>query len=99
MLHMELLLRNFGVTTAGPGTAYHLGDADDPDQLYYNGKKLTVQTELERAKAALGVVSERKTLSAKWWEWVWRLPDEDTPLLAQVREKYAPTAGETAPAA
>lgn len=52
MLHMELLLRNFGVTTAGPGTAYHLGDADDPDQLYYNGKKLTVQTELERAKAA-----------------------------------------------
>ncbi|WP_439626861.1 AAA family ATPase [Gemmata sp.] len=42
---------------------------------------------LERAKAALGVVSERKTLSAKWWEWVWRLPGEDTPLLAQVRAK------------
>lgn len=54
---------------------------------------------LERAKAALGVASERKTLSAKWWEWVWRLPHEDTPLLAQVRQKYAPTTGETAPAA
>jgi hypothetical protein len=50
---------------------------------------------LERAKAALGVVSERKQPSATWWEWVWRLPDEDTPLLAQVKGKYAP-AGESA---
>jgi hypothetical protein len=45
---------------------------------------------LERAKAALGVVSERKQYSPNFWEWVWRLPDEDTPMLAQVRAKYPP---------
>lgn len=50
---------------------------------------------LERAKAVLGVVSERKQYSPHWWEWVWRLPDVDTPMLAQVKAKYPPPPEET----
>lgn len=58
-----------------------------------NESGVTYRT-LERAKAALGVVSERRQLSPYWWEWTWRLPDEDTPLLAQVKAKYAPPEAE-----
>ena len=59
------------------------------------GEACVAYRTMERAKVALGVVSERKQLSGKWWEWVWRLPAEDTPLLAQVKEKYAPNDGAT----
>lgn len=65
MLHMELLLRNFGLTTAGPGTAYHLGDADDPDQLYYNGRKLAAKTPLELAKTDRIVQAIRSAAAAR----------------------------------
>jgi len=49
---------------------------------------------LERAKAALGVVSERRQYSPHWWTWTWRLPDEDAPLLAQLKAKYVPPESE-----
>lgn len=42
---------------------------------------------LDRAKAALRVKSERKQ-SEYFWSWQWRLPDEDSPLLSLLRQKY-----------
>jgi len=44
---------------------------------------------LDRAKAALGVKSERHQFSPYgWWHWQWRLPDEENEILAAIRQKY-----------
>lgn len=51
MLHIELLLRTFGLTTAGPGTAFDISDDPDDPKLQYNGKSIRLRTELEIEKA------------------------------------------------
>lgn len=43
---------------------------------------------LERAKRVLDVKPERE--QGRWdWQWNWRLPDEETPVLRYLRDKYA----------
>ena len=65
MLHVELLLRNFGLTTAGPGTAFHLGDAAEPDQLLYNGKPMKNETRQEQDKTRRIVAAIRNAAAAR----------------------------------
>ena len=52
MLHVELLLRAFGLSTTGAGTAYKFADANQGDELVYSGVAVDVKNELERQKAA-----------------------------------------------
>jgi hypothetical protein len=52
MLHVELLLRTFGLSTTGPGTAFELADPDGGDALVYDGAPVDPETDLERQKAA-----------------------------------------------
>jgi hypothetical protein len=52
MLHMELLLRSFGLTTTGYGTALMLSNGDTGPALTCFGRAVSVNTDAERRKAA-----------------------------------------------
>jgi len=51
MLHVELLLRKFGLSTTGAANAFRLANAIDGDELVYLGEAVRVTTDLERQKA------------------------------------------------
>lgn len=51
MLHAELLLRAFGLSTTGHGTAFTLANAHS-DDLIYHGRPVEIRNDLEREKAA-----------------------------------------------
>ena len=44
---------------------------------------------LQRAKASLRIKSERRVIEWPSWQWYWRLPDEENPLIHYLQEKYA----------
>lgn len=50
MLHLELLLRNFGLSTTGSWTSFKLVDEDKGDDLLRNDTPLQPHTDLERDK-------------------------------------------------
>jgi hypothetical protein len=50
-LHIELLLRHFGLTSATYGTALMLSDRGDEPELRCFGNKLAIETEAEKQKA------------------------------------------------
>lgn len=52
MLHVELLLRKYGLSTTGAGNAFRLADATHGDELIRQGVVHSVTTDLEREKAA-----------------------------------------------
>jgi hypothetical protein len=52
MLHAELLLRAFGLSTTGSGTSFKLANADS-DDLVYHGNLVEPRNDAERRKAAV----------------------------------------------
>lgn len=52
MLHAELLLRAFGMSTTGHGTSFTLASPDS-DDLIYHGRPVELRNDAERRKAAL----------------------------------------------
>ena len=51
MLHAELLLRAFGLSTTGHGTSFILTNSD-PDEFIYHGRPVELRNDAERKKAA-----------------------------------------------